>query len=291
MDEWRFAAMVGPSGAGRLDGKVALVTGAARGQGRSHTFRLARDGANIIAVDTTAAIKELPYPQATADDLTETVAAVRDIGRRAVALDVDVRDEQLLSREVAQAVGSLGRLDIVCANAGIGGYPATPHELEVAIWQQMIDINLTGVWNTCRATIPHILAGNAGGSIVLTSSVFGLRGARNMVHYVTAKHGVVGMMRSLALEYGQHGIRVNSVHPSQVSTPMIMNDTTYLLFQEGVGEPDPAAFLAVSQDMHVLPVAVLEPEDISNAVAFLVSDEARYITGVALPIDAGALLE
>jgi len=158
-------------------------------------------------------------------------------------------------------------------------------------WQDTIDINLTGVWHTAKAVVPHLIQGGRGGAIVLTSSVGGMKALPNMSHYVSAKHGVVGLMRSLAVELGQHNIRVNSIHPSQVNTPMLMNEPTYRLFRPDLEKPTRDDMAPISQMMHTLPVPWVEPEDVSNAVLFLVSDEGRYITGAALPVDAGAMLK
>ena len=277
--------------AGRVDGLVAFVTGAARGQGRSHAVRLAQEGADIIAIDVCAAIPDVVYPGATPGDLAETVDQVKGLGRRIVAAEVDVRDYDALKAAVDGGVDQLGRLDIVVANAGIGNAGNKLHKLPAHIWDDMIDINLTGVWHTVKAAVPHILSGGRGGSIILTSSVGGMKAMAHTGHYIAAKHGVVGLMRTFAVELGQHSIRVNSVHPTQVNTPMALNDATFRLFAPHKENPGPEDFAPVSQSMHVLPTPWVEPEDISNAVLFLASGESRYVTGVQLPIDAGALLK
>jgi (+)-trans-carveol dehydrogenase len=277
--------------AGRAEGKVAFITGAARGQGRSHAVRLAADGADIIAVDICHDV-EGALPMATPDDLAETVKLVEALDRRIVAAQADVRDFDALKAAVDEGVAQLGRLDIIVANAGIASIGGPVQSMDAANWKHTIDINLTGLWHTARAGIPHLLAGGRGGSIVLTSSVGGMHAMPNMSHYVSAKHGVVGLMRSLAVELGQHGIRVNSVHPTNVNTPMFMNEGTFKLFRPDLENPGPDDVAAIAaQFMHVLPVGWVEPEDVSNAIAFLVSDEARYITGVTLPVDAGALIK
>ena len=270
---------------GRVDGKVAFVTGAARGQGRSHAVRLAHEGADIIAVDISAQVESVPYPLATPEDLQETVAAVEALGRRIVAAEADVRDYDGLKAAVDAGVAELGRLDIVAANAGIVSFGESA-TLSEQTWQDMIDINLTGVWHTCKAAIPVI---SDGGSIVLTSSTAGLAGFANISHYTAAKHGVVGLMKSLAGELAARMIRVNSVHPTTVDTPMVLNEATFQLFAAEDEHFDQEAFEAASALNHVLPIPWVESIDISNAVLFLASDEARYITGVALPIDAGLL--
>jgi SDR family mycofactocin-dependent oxidoreductase len=275
--------------AGRVEGKVAFITGAARGQGRSHALRLAEEGADIIAVDLCEDIKSVDYPLATRADLDETVRLVEALGRRVVAAEADVRDTESLRAAVDAGVAELGRLDIVSANAGILSNGQS-HELSEETWGDMIDINLSGVWRTCKVAIPHLIAGGRGGSIILTSSVAGLRSYNGVSHYVSAKHGVVGLMKTLAQELAQHSIRVNTVNPTQVDTAMIQNDSMYHLFVPDVENPTREQFGAASAATILLPVDWVESIDVSNAVLFLASDEARYITGVALPIDAGALI-
>jgi (+)-trans-carveol dehydrogenase len=273
---------------GRVQGKVAFITGAARGQGRSHAVRLAQEGADIIAVDHCADIKTVGYPMATADDLAETVRQVEALDRRIVARRADVRDTESLRAAVDAGVAELGRLDIVCANAGILSNGQS-HELSEDAWAEMININLSGVWRTCKVAIPHLIAGGRGGSIVLTSSVAGLRSYSGVSHYVSAKHGVVGLMKTLAQELAPHRVRVNTVNPTQVDTDMIQNESMYHLFCPDIEAPTREDFAAASAATILLPVAWVESIDVSNALLFLASDEARYITGVALPVDAGAL--
>jgi SDR family mycofactocin-dependent oxidoreductase len=275
---------------GRVQGKVAFITGAARGQGRSHAIRLAEEGADIVAVDIAGPVRSVTaYPPATEEDLAETVRQVEALDRRIVAHKADVRDPGALRAALADGVAQLGKLDIVVANAGI--YTISPAlELDDDRWQEMIDINLTGVWNTVKAALPHLLAAG-GGSVVLTSSVLGLRGDANSVHYNTAKHGMVGIMRTIANEFAKHQIRVNSVHPTLVNTLMIQNEQVWGLFDPGNPHPTQEAAAPIFETVNALPVPWVEPVDISNAVLFLASDEARYITGVTLPVDAGALLK
>jgi len=275
---------------GRVQGKVAFITGAARSQGRSHAIRLAEEGADIIAVDVPEAVPSLSaYPLATSEDLAETVKRVEALDRRIVAHPADVRDSAALKAALDDGVAQFGRLDIVVANAGI--YQVAPAlELDDAAWQETIGINLTGVWHTVKASLPHLIDGG-GGSIILTSSVLGLRGGANSVHYSTAKHGVVGIMRSVASEFAQHRVRVNSVHPTLVNTIMIQNEQVWGLFEPDNPHPTRESATPVFQTINALPVPWVEPVDISNAVLFLASDEARYITGVTLPVDAGALLK
>ncbi|HUB54580.1 MAG TPA: mycofactocin-coupled SDR family oxidoreductase [Mycobacterium sp.] len=276
---------------GRVEGKVAFVSGAARGQGRSHAVRLAEEGADIIAVDICGPIDNLAYPHSTPEDLAETVELVKAQNRRIVAAEVDVRDYDAVKALVDSGVEQLGRLDIIVANAGVGTDGRKLHKIRENVWQDMIDINLSGVWHTVKAGVPHILSGGRGGSIVLTSSVGGRKAYPNTGHYIAAKHGVIGLMRAFAVELGQDMIRVNAVLPSQVSTTMVMNDSTYRLFRPDLPNPGPDDFAPISQMMHTLPVPWVDAIDISNAVLFLASDESRYVTGVSLPVDAGALLK
>jgi (+)-trans-carveol dehydrogenase len=276
---------------GRVEGKVAFITGAAREQGRSHAVRLASEGADIIAVDICKPIENVVYPASTPEDLAETVERVEKLGRRIITSEVDVRDYDALESAVDAGVHELGRLDIAVANAGIGNAGNKLHKIPEHIWRDMIDVNLSGVWKSVKAAVPHILAGGRGGSIILTSSVGGMKAHPHTGHYIAAKHGVVGLMRTFAVELGQHSIRVNSVHPTQVNTPMALNDATFRLFAPDKENPGPEDFAPVSQMMHTLPVPWVEPEDISNAVLFFASDESRYVTGVQLPVDAGCLLK
>ena len=276
----------------RVEGKVAFVTGAARGQGRSHALRLAQEGADIIAVDVCKPISSTSViPPSTLDDLAETADLVKGQNRRIVTAQVDVRDYDGLKAAVDSGVEQLGRLDIIVANAGIGNGGETLDKTSEADWQDMIDVNLSGVWKTVKAGVPHILSGGRGGSIVLTSSVGGLKAYPHTGHYIAAKHGVVGLMRTFAVELGQHSIRVNSVHPTNVNTPMFMNEGTMKLFRPDLEHPGPDDMAVVARMMHVLPVGWVEPEDISNAVLFLASDEARYVTGLPVTVDAGSMLK
>jgi SDR family mycofactocin-dependent oxidoreductase len=270
----------------RLAGKVAFITGAARGQGRSHAVKLAQEGADIIAVDLCEDIPAAPYPLATAADLAETVRLVEATDRRIVAEKADVRDLTALQKVVDAGVAEFGRLDIVLANAGIAQY-APAVDLTTDQWTTMIDVNLTGVFFTVKAALPHLLAGGTGGSIVLTSSAAGLRGIENCAHYCAAKHGLVGMMKGLALELGRHRIRVNTVHPTTVNTDMVQNPATYGLFLPGKENPTTEQFARIAQHLNVLPEPWAEPADVSAAIAFLCSDEARLVTGVTFPVDAG----
>ena len=266
---------------GALDGKVAFITGAARGQGRAEAVRLASDGANIIALDLCDQIASVLYPMSTPEDLASTVKLVEDAGARIVAQQADVRDQDSLRTAVQAGLDQFGRLDIVVANAGIA-----PMQSGEDGWRDVIDVNLTGVHNTVEAAIPAMVERGEGGSIVLTSSAAGLAGIGShdagAVGYTAAKHGVVGLMRLYANLLAPHSIRVNSVHPSGVDTPMINNEFTRNWLAKMVEESDTTLGKG-----NAMPVDVLQPEDVANAVAWLVSDEARYITGVTLPVDAG----
>ncbi|WP_040700207.1 mycofactocin-coupled SDR family oxidoreductase [Nocardia vinacea] len=270
---------------GKLDGKVAFITGAARGQGRSHAVRLAEEGADIIAVDICRDIESVPYPLATPDDLEQTAKAVQVLGRRVVSRQADVRNMGELQAAVRDGVAELGRLDIVLANAGIIGWPLD--ELDdgdpLVSWKDGIDVSLTGVYLTLRATVPVLIEQGDGGAIVLTSSSAGLKGlgadSAGGHAYTAAKHAVVGLMRTYANSLAQHHIRVNTVHPTGVNTPMVMNDAMQKYLSE---YPDSARDLT-----NLLPVQLIEPVDVSNAILYLVSEDARYVTGVTLPVDAG----
>ena len=269
---------------GNLSGKVAFITGAARGQGRSHAARLASAGADIIAVDLCRQISSVPYPMSTATDLAETVSQVEALDRRIVAVEADVRDRAALRAAMAEGVAQLGGVDIVLANAGIFGLSADQEVDHDELFQDAIDVNLTGVWNTVRAAAPLMIEQGRGGAIVITSSGSGLSGRGGdgsgaWSGYTAAKHGVVGLMRSFSHWLAPHSIRVNTVHPSATKTPMGWNEV-----MPAVMEAHPELMTAMA---NLMPVPILEPIDISNAVAWLVSDEARYVTGITLPVDAG----
>ena len=276
---------------GRVEGKVAFITGAARGQGRAHAVRLAQEGADIIAVDICKQIDSVRIPLSTPEDLAETADLVKNLDRRIYTAEVDTRDFDALKAAVDAGVEQFGRLDIIVANAGIGNGGQTLDKTSEGDWDDMIAVNLSGVWKTVKAGVPHILAGERGGSIILTSSVGGLKAYPHTGHYVAAKHGVVGLMRTFAVELGAQNIRVNSVHPTNVNTPLFMNEGTMKLFRPDLENPGPDDMKVVGEFMHTLPIGWVEPEDIANAVLFLASDEARYITGVTLPVDGGSCLK
>ncbi|ONH28016.1 mycofactocin-coupled SDR family oxidoreductase [Pseudofrankia asymbiotica] len=276
--------------AGRVDGKVALVTGAARGMGRSHALRLALEGADVILVDICDQIETNPVEMPTRTDLDETVRLVKATGRQVTALEIDVRDLEALTAGVDEAVAAMGRLDIVCANAGIGGFE-TVREMTARSWQDMIDVNLTGVWNTTKATLAHLADSGRGGAMVLTSSTAGFKAGSQAVHYAAAKHGVIGLVKTLANELGPFSVRVNAVCPAMTATPMILNDGVFRLFRPDLEAPTVDDARAGFASHHALPIPWVEPVDVSNAVLFLASDDARYITGIALPVDAGYLVK
>jgi SDR family mycofactocin-dependent oxidoreductase len=268
-----------------LEGKVAFITGAARGQGRAHAVRLARQGADILGIDICADTASIDYPNATRADLDETAQLVEAEGRKVAALQADVRDLAGLQKAFDEGMSSLGRVDIVLANAGIvrlgdGGDPA-------AVWGDIINTNLTGAWNTVSVALPTLRAGGRGGSIVITSSTAGLRAspgfAVGQVAYTAAKTGLVGLMKQLAVTLAPESIRVNSVHPTGVKSGMTMNEAMMTLALQAAEGGDNS----ISAMQNAMPIDILEPEDVSDAVAFLVSDQAKWITGVALPVDAG----
>jgi SDR family mycofactocin-dependent oxidoreductase len=273
-----------------MDGKVALVTGAARGQGRSHAVRLAEEGADIIAVDICGQIPSVEIPMSTQEDLDETVSLVEALDRRVVARVADVRDGVALRGIVESAVAELGRLDIVSANAGVYALtldePTDPAERRT-FWQDTIDVNLTGVWNTVEAAAPTMIEAGRGGAVILTASTAASKSAANdslaMNAYTAAKHGVVGLMRNLAVDLAPHSIRVNTVHPTGVHTPMVEN----VVVEKYMAENPGFAKLVLNS----LPVDAVDPVDISNAIVYLASDAARYVTGVQLPVDAGFLVK
>jgi SDR family mycofactocin-dependent oxidoreductase len=264
--------------ADRVEGKVAFVTGAGRGQGRSHALRLAEEGADIIAIDICQNIESLSYDLASEADLDETADAVRALGRRAVAAPADVRDLGSLRKVLDDAVEQLGRLDIVSANAGIA-IMANWQDFTEQAWRDTLDVNLTGVWHTMLASIPHLIA-SGGGSIVCTGSSGGVKGLPFLGPYSAAKHGVVGIAKSMANELAVHNIRINVVHPSSVDTPILGGRGA--VADIVAGRPDLASIF-----MNALPVTTLQPREISNAVLYLASDEARYVTGAEFPVDAG----
>jgi (+)-trans-carveol dehydrogenase len=270
---------------GRVEGKVAFITGVARGQGRSHALRLAEEGADILGVDVCAPIDSVAYPMASATELEETVQAVERVGRRMIGVQADVRDYQGLKAALDDGVAQMGGLDIVVANAGIVSFDAA-HTMSEEMWSDMIGIALTGVWHTAKAAIPHLVKQRSG-AIIIISSGAGFKGAPGLVHYCAAKHGVVGLMRALAVELGPSMIRVNTVHPTNVETPMILNDAIYSAFRPDLESPGVEDIKSLMTEMNAMPLPWVEPIDVSNAILYLASDEARYVTGIALPVNLG----
>jgi len=276
---------------GRFTDKIVVITGAARGQGRSHAVRLAAEGADVIALDVCHDIDSVAYDLATPADLEETARLVAEQGRRVVTTEVDVRDGEAVARAVADGARRLGGVDVVLANAGIGLMDAAADPGRA--FRDQLDVNLVGVWNTVQAAAPLMIEQGRGGAVVLTSSAFGLigrggDGTGGSDGYVASKHGVVGLMRTFATWLAPHGIRVNCVNPSGVATRMVLNPAVEALFGGGdLTELNPKPTDDVA---NLLDVALVEVQDVTAAVAFLASDEARYVTGVALPVDAGMLV-
>jgi len=276
---------------GLLDGKVAFVTGAARGQGRSHARRLAEEGADIIAIDACATPDWLSYPLATEADLAQTVKVVESLDRRIVARRADVRDLGAVRAALAAGVAELGgRLDIVCANAAIISQPGPTWEIDLGQWRELVDVTLTGVFVTVKAAIPHMIAAGNGGCVVLTSSGAALVSGAGLADYKAAKAGVLSLTRTLACELAGHFIRVNAICPTAVDTPMIQNERLYRLFRPDLDNPGKEDVKAGFQAMNLLPIPWIDPVDVSNAIVWLASDAARYVTGVTLPVDAGNAL-
>ncbi|MCZ4616028.1 mycofactocin-coupled SDR family oxidoreductase [Rhodococcus qingshengii] len=272
---------------GNLDGQVAFITGAARGQGRAHAVKLASEGADIIAVDLCAPVATAGYDMATEADLAQTVALVEAQGRRIVASVADTRDLDALKSAVDAGVEKLGRLDIVIANAGIAASAKLSWDLSAEEFRELMDINVTGVWLTTKVSIPHIMNGNRGGSIVLISSMAGLRGVPGIAHYSASKHAVRGLAKSLANELGWADIRVNSVHPGNVRTTMIDNEPMVRAFRPDLENPVLTDTAPIMSKLNLLPHPWVDPEVIADAVFYLVGPAGRGITGIALPIDLG----
>lgn len=269
-------------------GKVVFITGVGRGQGRSHALAFARRGADIGGVDICAPIKTVPYAMATEKDLQETMQGLLDVGVRTVLEIADVRDRVGLQRAANKVIDELGRIDVVVANAGIFSV-GNAFELSSQAWLDVLDVNLTGAWNTVQACLPALVASGEGASIVLTSSIGGVQGLLGCPHYVASKHGVIGLMRSLANELGEFGIRVNAVCPTNVNTPMIQNEANFRTFRPDLESPTAEQVAEVARKMHILDVPWIESEEVSAAVTWLASSAAKSVTGVALPIDAGLL--
>ncbi|MDT5049881.1 MAG: (+)-trans-carveol dehydrogenase [Mycobacterium sp.] len=275
---------------GRLEGKVAFITGVARGQGRSHAIRLAEEGADIIGVDSLADFGTTAYPMPTQDDLDETTVLVEKTGRRAILSRADVRDREGLQRAASDGVADLGRLDIVCANAGIMPIGRPLWEISAAQWQSVIDINLTGVFNTLAVTVPPMRAAGNGGSIILTASAAGLRFGLNLGDYAATKAGVIALAKTLANEVAAERIRVNAICPGAVATPMITaNEELFKLFRPDVENPTLQDCEPAFKTLMPMGGPWPAPEDVSNMVVFLASDEASSVTGTAMSVDQGTV--
>ncbi|PBC47554.1 mycofactocin-coupled SDR family oxidoreductase [Rhodococcus sp. ACPA1] len=272
----------------RLDGKIAFITGAARGQGRTHAVRLAQEGADIVAVDLCRQQANLDYTSGTPEDLEETVRLVEKEGRRIIARAADVRDQASLDVVVEEALGEFGGIDILVSNAGISNQGSVVG-LTDQQWEDILGTNLVGAWHSCRAVLPSMIERGAGGSVIFVSSTVGLRGAPGQAHYSASKHGMQGLMLSLANEVGQHNIRVNSVNPGAVNTEMAINESLLKMFLPDIENPTPADAADLFSNLTLLPIPWVEPEDVSNAVLWLASDDARFVTGAAIPVDGGQL--
>jgi (+)-trans-carveol dehydrogenase len=273
---------------GLLDGKVAFVTGAARGQGRSHAIRLAQEGADIIAIDACATPDWLSYPLATEADLAQTVKDVEALDRRIIAQRADIRDLGAVQGVLGEGVAALGgRLDIVAANAAIISWPQDLWAIDVAEFRELIDVTLTGTFITLKAAVPHMIAAGNGGSVVLTSSGAAITAGKGLGDYKAAKNGVLALKDTLAYELAEHLIRVNAICPTAVDTPMIHNENLHRAFRPDLDNPGREDVKAGFAEMNLLPVPWVDPVDISNAIVWLCSDAARYVTGITLPVDAG----
>ncbi|NLP85132.1 mycofactocin-coupled SDR family oxidoreductase [Microbacterium sp. CFH 90308] len=276
---------------GLLEGKVVFVTGGSRGQGRAHAVTSAREGADVVIMDTLDQIGTVDYPMASQDDFDETARQVEALDRRIVSVVGDVRRQADLDRAVAEGVAELGRIDALIANAGIFSL-APAHEMTDEMWDDMIAVNLTGVWKSAKAVLPHMME-RGGGSIVMTSSINGLEPGANYVHYCAAKFGVVGVMKTLALEYARHGIRVNAVHPGAILTPMTSWQGAWdMMSGKPAGQGTEADMLEAGYSFHALKGAgFLSPQRIADAALWLNSELASAVTGISVPVDAGHLLQ
>ncbi len=281
---------------GRLEGKVVFVTGAARAQGRAHAVRFAREGAAVVAVDICDRVRTVPYAPATSADLEETTRLVEAEGGRIVAERCDIRDSAGLDAAVAKGLAEFGRIDCLCANAGISSVGTADgadvaltmsHAMDEEAWTTMLDVNLTGAWRTARAVVPQMIERGEGGSIVFTASTAALTGFPNQGHYCAAKHGLIGLMRSMANDLAPHSIRSNAICPSAVDTPMIDYPAMNEMFRPDLEHPTHEDAAAGFDAINLLPTPYVESEDISNAYVYLLSDESRYVTGTALPVDTG----
>jgi SDR family mycofactocin-dependent oxidoreductase len=278
------------SAGNRFEGKVVLVTGAARGQGRSHAVRFAAEGARIAGLDVAGPLVTPHYPSSNREDLEETVRLVKEAGGDIIARQGDVRDPAAVRGLADEALTRFGHIDIVLPTAGITTLGPL-WELTDEQWDEMVGINLTGVWQTLRAALPSMIKRGAGGSVVLTGSIAGIIGMPGLAHYAATKHGVNGLMKSIANELAPHKIRVNSVNPTNVATPMILNDATYRHFRPDIAGPTQADAIPAFSSYNLLDTPWVQPGDVSDAVLWLCSEEARWITGAALPVDTGTTVK
>jgi SDR family mycofactocin-dependent oxidoreductase len=280
----------GDTDMGQLDGQVAFITGVARGQGRSHAITLANEGADIIGLDLCGDLDSTAYPGSTEEDLAETERLIKETGRQAVLSRADVRDLAQVQDAFDRGIEQFGRVDIVIPNAGICAGGKT-WDVEPAAWREVIDINLTGAWHTVKAAVPALIAGGRGGSVVFIGSTEALKGAENMASYVASKHGVTGLMTTLARELGGHNIRVNSVNPTCVDTDMIQNPYVWGLFCPEIETPTREIVEERFAGTHILPVPWMEPADVSRAILYLVTESGRYVTASTFTIDAGFIVK
>lgn len=272
---------------GRLTNKVALISGVARGQGRSHALRLASEGVSIIGFDGLCTYDTVPYKQATQEDLDETVRLIEEAGEKVYAGRADVRERGEIERIIKEGTAEFGPVDVVVANAGIGINSLPFWEVSQQEWDDVIGVCLTGVWHTVSAAVPGMIAAGKGGSVIMTSSAAAIKAAPQLAAYTAAKTGVVGMMRSMASDLAPYRIRINCVAPTAVPTDFVLNDRLYQVFSPDSPEPNLEDAKKVMRGMHPLGQPWIEPGDVSAAVAYLASDEARYISGIVLPVDLG----
>jgi (+)-trans-carveol dehydrogenase len=275
---------------GEFTDKVVLISGAARGQGRSHAVRFAQEGAAVVLFDICRQMPTAPFDMATRDDLNETVRLVEEAGAAVVASVADVRSFAEVDAAVQLGLQAFGRLDVVIANAGIFGRPAPLWEIDPADFQAVVDVDLVGAWHTLRAALPSMIAAGRGGSVVATASGAAVKGSPNIGSYVAAKHGLVGLMKTAARELGPHGIRANTVLPGNTNTPMFRNDAMVRLFVPDIDQPTDADFLARAASRIPLGSPFVDPVDITEAVLWLCSSRARNVTGVALSVDGGGAI-
>jgi len=275
---------------GQLDGKVAFITGVARGQGRSHALTLAREGADIIGLDLCGDIESTTYPGTTPADLDDTERLIKETGRRALLSQADVRDYDQVEAAFRRGLDQLGRVDIIIPNAGICAGGKT-WEIGTDAWRETLDINLTGAWHAVKAAVPTMISQGQGGSVVFIGSTEALKGAENMASYAASKHGITGLMTCLARELGQYNIRVNSVNPTCVDTNMIQNPYVWGLFQPDNPNPTRESVEGTFAGTHILPVPWMEPIDVSRSILYLVGESGRYITASTLVIDAGFIVK